>query len=107
MNIEINGVLFKASSDGDYTYVEWTNDYGSVISTFYQESYEGAITELLFDHIVRPKRDELIAETDWRATVDYPNGDQQAWLNYRRQLRDLTKDYVFGNNIEFPEEPRE
>ena len=38
---------------------------------------------------LRAKRNELIAATDWRATVDYPGSDQAAWLTYRQALRDL------------------
>ena len=39
--------------------------------------------------LLRVKRDQLIAATDWRATVDYPGSDQAAWLTYRQALRDL------------------
>ena len=34
-------------------------------------------------------RNESLSQTDWRATVDYPNPDKQAWLDYRQALRDL------------------
>ena len=39
--------------------------------------------------LLRLERDRLIQQTDWRATVDYPNPDKQAWLDYRQALRDL------------------
>jgi hypothetical protein len=39
--------------------------------------------------MLRAERDQLIASTDWRATVDYPGSDQAAWLTYRQALRDL------------------
>jgi hypothetical protein len=39
--------------------------------------------------LLRIERDRLIQQTDWRATVDYPNPDKQAWLDYRQALRDL------------------
>jgi len=38
---------------------------------------------------LRIKRNQLLQQTDWRATVDYPNPDKQAWLDYRKALRDL------------------
>jgi len=38
---------------------------------------------------LRIKRNQLLQQTDWRATVDYPNPDKQAWLDYRQALRDL------------------
>ena len=40
-------------------------------------------------HYLRKERNQLIQQTDWRATVDYPNPDKQAWLDYRQALRDL------------------
>ena len=39
--------------------------------------------------LLRIERGRLIQQTDWRATVDYPNPDKQAWLDYRQALRDL------------------
>ena len=39
--------------------------------------------------LLRKERDRRIAQTDWRATVDYPGTDQTAWLTYRQALRDL------------------
>ena len=39
--------------------------------------------------LLRLERDQLIATTDWRATVDYPGSDQAAWITYRQALRDL------------------
>ena len=39
--------------------------------------------------VLRVERDLRIAETDWRATVDYPGTDQDDWRTYRQALRDL------------------
>ena len=39
--------------------------------------------------LLREERDRRIAETDWRATVDYPGTDQNEWKTYRQALRDL------------------
>ena len=39
--------------------------------------------------LLRQERNRRIAETDWRATVDYPGTDKEAWLTYRKTLRDL------------------
>lgn len=35
-------------------------------------------------------RNQLLAQTDWRATVDYPKDNQAEWLTYRQDLRDIT-----------------
>ena len=57
-----------------------------------QEELDNKIQELQAAEpmrLLRMQRNQLIQETDWRATVDYPNPDKQAWLDYRQALRDL------------------
>tara|TARA_B100002019_G_C20941178_1_gene436893 strand:+ start:58 stop:447 length:390 start_codon:yes stop_codon:yes gene_type:complete len=38
---------------------------------------------------LRMKRDFLLAQSDWRMSIDYPYGDQEQWISYRELLRDL------------------
>ena len=38
---------------------------------------------------LRIQRNELLQQTDWRMTTDYPYADQTEWASYRVQLRDL------------------
>ena len=57
-----------------------------------EEEVQAKIAELTAAEpmrLLRAERDQLIATTDWRATVDYPGSDQAAWLTYRHALRDL------------------
>jgi hypothetical protein len=54
---------------------------------------------------LRKERDDLIALTDWRATVDYPGDDKAAWSTYRQALRDLPQDYPDMVGLAFPVEP--
>ena len=42
-------------------------------------------------YVVRAKRDEALAETDWRAVKDRIMS--QAWKDYRQALRDLPQSY--------------
>ena len=51
---------------------------------------------------IRDIRNKLLIATDWRATVDYPNIDKGAWLEYRQALRDLPQEFP---NVAFPTEP--
>ena len=52
--------------------------------------------------LVRIKRDNLLKETDWRASSDLTLSD--AWKNYRQALRDIpTQSDPF--NITWPTEP--
>ena len=62
--------------------------------------------------LLRLERDARIAKTDWRATVDYPGTDQEAWLTYRQSLRDLPAtaepeldENGMLTNVTWPEEP--
>ena len=38
---------------------------------------------------LRQQRNQLLAQTDWRMTTDYPHNDQSQWATYRTELRDL------------------
>lgn len=38
---------------------------------------------------LRVQRTQLLAQTDWRMTTDYPYSDQAEWASYRTALRDL------------------
>ena len=39
--------------------------------------------------LLKEERNRRLQETDWRATVDYPDIDQEEWRTYRQALRDL------------------
>ena len=39
--------------------------------------------------LLRIERNQLLAQTDWRMTTDYPYSDQDQWASYRTQLRNL------------------
>jgi len=48
-----------------------------------EQAYDRKIAEL------RIQRNQLLAQTDWRMTTDYPYSDQAAWASYRTSLRNL------------------
>lgn len=39
--------------------------------------------------LLRQVRNQLLTQTDWRMTTDYPYNDQADWASYRTQLRNL------------------
>ena len=39
--------------------------------------------------LLRLERNQLLAQTDWRMTTDYPYDDQAEWASYRTDLRNL------------------
>ena len=76
MNKLVNGVLvpLTATEIAEKTQQEkiWEN-----------QAYERALKRL------REKRNQLLAQTDWRMTTDYPYSDQAEWASYRTSLRNL------------------
>lgn len=55
--------------------------------------------------LLRVKRDQLIAATDWRATIDYQGTNQDEWLAYRQALRDLPANTEDASNPTWPIPP--
>jgi hypothetical protein len=52
---------------------------------------------------VRMQRDRLLAASDWMALSDVTMSP--AWVAYRQELRDITKQVDFPDNIVWPKEP--
>jgi len=96
----------------EYIGLEWYDDRPKPT----EEQIQAKIAELQAAEplrLLRIQRNQLLQQTDWRATVDYPNPDKQAWLDYRQALRDLpeTADPQLDENgqltnIVWPEEPQ-
>jgi len=58
--------------------------------------------------ILRAKRNQLLAETDWVVLPDSPIADKTAWETYRTQLRDITNGLTTVEQVEavvFPTKP--
>lgn len=53
---------------------------------------------------IRQQRDILLLKTDWTQLPDAPLTTEQktAWAVYRQELRDITKQAGFPNEINFP-----
>jgi len=45
---------------------------------------------------LRTQRDQLLRDTDWRMTKDYPYADQLEWEDYRFELRELPQRIANG-----------
>lgn len=52
----------------------------------------------------RSKRNTLLAASDWTQVADAPV-DQAAWATYRQELRDITAQAGFPENISWPVAP--
>jgi len=56
---------------------------------------------------LRPKRNRLLADSDWTQLNDSPVTEERraAWASYRQDLRDLTDDIDENGEVEFPVAP--
>lgn len=56
---------------------------------------------------IRNQRNTLIAETDYLIMPDYPmsKDKKDAVRAYRKELRDISKQKGFPENVDFPEKP--
>lgn len=73
---------------------------------------EGALEDAEAAHsaqLVRAERDRRLTACDAMALPDFPHAnsnEQQAWLAYRQELRDLPEQLGFPHDIEWPEAPQ-
>lgn len=53
----------------------------------------------------RQERNTLLAASDWTQVADAPV-DQAAWATYRQDLRDITSQETFPNEVTWPVPPQ-
>lgn len=53
------------------------------------------------------KRQKLLLDSDYTQLPDVPLTDKQSWADYRQQLRDITSQPNFPNDIIWPTPPTE
>jgi hypothetical protein len=54
--------------------------------------------------IVRKERTRLLSDCDWTQVADAPV-DKEAWAIYRQELRDITAQEGFPDNVVYPTKP--
>lgn len=55
---------------------------------------------------IRTKRDRLLADCDWMfSLIDRPVTNREAWVAYRQELRDITKQAGFPDDVIWPTPP--
>ena len=56
---------------------------------------------------IRSRRDALLKDCDWTATVDAnPKPSKEAWLTYRQALRDMPQDFTTPDESVWPTTPQ-
>lgn len=59
-------------------------------------------------HSIRTERDCRLNSSDWAALLDAtPKPSQQAWLDYRQKLRDITQDFETPGEVVWPAKPNQ
>lgn len=71
-----------------------------------KKTEEEKLTELATE--IRTKRNLLLAETDYLLMSDYPISEEylKKVKEYRQELRDITKQDEFPENVAFPDLPK-
>jgi len=63
------------------------------------------VLEMSADVKVRIARNQALAASDWTQVADAPV-DQAAWATYRQELRDITSQETFPNEVTWPVPPQ-
>lgn len=83
------GMTYNAGLPINVSKIKYDNDSTLRIS---KDELDAKIAELQAVEPLRQlriQRNQLLAQTDWRMTTDYPYNDQAQWASYRTQLRNL------------------
>lgn len=54
---------------------------------------------------IRIKRNKLLAACDWTQVNDVPLATSQKWATYRQELRNITEQQTFPENVAWPVAP--
>jgi len=63
------------------------------------------MTDELWVKVMRHRRNQLLADSDWTQTNDAPV-DREAWAAYRQALRDFPATWEPSETADFPEPPQ-
>ena len=55
---------------------------------------------------LRRKRDKLLIESDWTQSKDLTLTNDEEWIKYRQELRDLPQTTTDFNNVVYPTKPQ-
>ena len=63
------------------------------------------MTDELWVKVMRHRRNQLLADSDWTQTNDAPV-DREAWAAYRQALRDFPSTWEPSETADFPDPPQ-
>ncbi len=73
----------------------------------YEMQDEPRLTEKSKWMLIRQKRNQLLAESDWTQMLDVPldDADREAWRQYRQALRDIPQRFERADDVVWPSKP--
>jgi hypothetical protein len=98
-------VPFSAVAEGDYPHTHEifarcvAGDFGPIADYTPPDSAQLAAFARIF-------RDRRLAESDWTQLPDVPQAIKSLWATYRQELRDITQQAGFPQNITWPTKPQ-
>lgn len=81
--------ICNGSSNGPVSEIKFIKGFDNIPT---EEQIQAKIQELQAAEPLRQlriQRNQLLTQTDWRMTTEYPYNDQTAWASYRTALRNL------------------
>ena len=78
-----------------YSGIEWLDKSQTKPTEEEVESKLRELQQLEPARLVRIKRNQLLAESDWTQTRDNVRLNDSTWVTYRQELRDITKSASF------------
>ena len=83
----------------DYSGLEWLDKSQTKPTEEEVESKLRELQQLEPARLVRIKRNQLLAESDWTQTRDNVRLNDNTWVIYRQELRDITKSASFNPKL--------
>ena len=100
----INALVPKAEyvMRGNFAGLEWADSRAAPSESAVQAKYDELVAAEP-TNLLREKRNQLLAETDWWACSDLTMTTEQT--NYRQALRDITNTYSNLDEVVWPTKP--
>ena len=83
----------------DYDGIDWVDKSQTKPLRGEVESKLRELQQLEPARLVRIKRNQLLAESDWTQTRDNVRLNDNAWITYRQELRDISKSASFTTKL--------
>lgn len=100
---EINGEWFTRFVEGPI-FEDTEDEDGNIITAEEQEiEYRNNIDDAAAERI-RSKRNKELSNTDWTQLAD-SSANQNDWIQYRQELRDITNQEGFPHTVTWPTAP--